>query len=179
VDAKEWEGREFWYGDSVRFPDRKGSEKTKTFYVLGFSPEMSRKDEDVYDYSDAMHDASWFGWFSPQEETVELVARGNFWKHGHNEPLTFVDLREEIRFHCEILEAYEEIRHPKTMLYSWGKDEALAAIKAHKAHGMKFMPNFFGGPPYLSLYRLHDAALGERVRKATLEGFNMVEEEDA
>jgi len=173
VDPKEWEGREFWYGDAVKFPDRKGKEKRETFFVLGLAREVSSDEEHVYDYSDRMKGQDWFGWFSPQEEAVELVERGNFWKYAHGKKTIFADLREEVQFHLDVLEAYDTVTPDKKQIV-WTKEDVLAAIKRGEVHGFTMIGMPIMGPDAVAsihAFRLHEEKLGKKLAKETLKGF--------
>ena len=110
---------------------------------------------------------------------LKLVSRGNVWKYYHNEPLEFADLREEAEFYHNIGRT-KEVRNPKDDLYHWddyaGKVsepvEALQAIKDGLGDSMN-VGSLFGlmSSPRITVYKFLDREVGERVRKATLEGF--------
>ena len=117
------------------------------------------------------------GWHtSANEDDMKLVERGNVWKFYHGEPLQFADIKEEAAFFM-ILGHYEEVRNPKTGYYSWTKDEILEAIKSGIVHSFSLGRGIFefiwDPPTRISAYKFLDTSLGERVRQATIKGFNL------
>lgn len=105
-----------------------------------------------------------------REYELELVERGNVYKHYHNQPLTFKDLREEAEF-AALLQKRDELRNPKYGNYKWTKEDALEAIRTGVGDSMSLGGLF--GVPSISVYRFHDRDLGERVRKETCKGFDL------
>jgi hypothetical protein len=113
------------------------------------------------------------GWnTSASEDDMVLVERGPVWKFFHDEPISFGDIKEEAQF-FESLGHTEEIRNPANGLYSWTKDEVIAAIKSGLAHGFSMGAGFFGSGPHISAKRFKNEDLGRRVAAATLEGFGV------
>ena len=109
------------------------------------------------------------------DEFLVLVERGNVWKYYNDEPISFNGIDEEAAFYMEIGRT-TEVRNPETNLYSWDQNgdhpvQALKAIKNRLGHGMNVSTPFFCSSPQISVYRFLDEEVGERVRKATLEGF--------
>lgn len=107
------------------------------------------------------------------DRDYELVRRGNVWKHYHNEPVTFRSLKEELSFH-QGLGKIQEVRNPKTNLYSWTLEEFLEAVldgivDCMTAGGvLNLIP-----AGTINAMRCEDRDLGERVRKETMTGFNI------
>jgi len=108
-----------------------------------------------------------------EESWVELIERGNVWKYYNNQSLTFADLKEEGDFFSLVGET-EEVRNPANGLYGWTKEEVLEAIKNGEVHGFSVSGGFFGSGPHISARRFKNEELGQRVAKATLEGFGLV-----
>lgn len=111
------------------------------------------------------------GRFMLRESELLLSRRGNVWKYFHNELPAFKDLQEESSFH-KMIGRSKEVRNPKTDLYSWTLEEILEAMKANLVHGFVMSPGLFGNPAKPSAMIFEDQELGERVRKATLAGFD-------
>lgn len=107
-----------------------------------------------------------------RDEDIKEVVRGNVWKLEHGEPLVFADLQEEASF-AKGLGKAREVRNPKSGLYSWTLEEFLAAIKADIVDCMTngIMP--FTTTRRINAYRYEDRDLGERLRQATIKGFDL------
>lgn len=112
------------------------------------------------------------GQIAVNENDLVLIRRGNVWKYFHNEKIEFKDLYEEANF-FKMLGHYKEVPNPKTKLYSWTKDEVLQAIKDGIADCLSLDTGLFDTCLRHSAIRLRDRVLGEKVRKATLVGFNL------
>lgn len=104
------------------------------------------------------------------EADMELVSRGNVWKHFHGEKINFINIEEEARF-FDMIGDTEEVKNPLTGNYSWNKDEVLAAIKVGFAHGMKGHGSFLGGGTVYAI-RFKDEDLGKLVAAYTLTMFH-------
>ncbi len=107
-----------------------------------------------------------------EESWIELIERGNVWKYHNNQPLSFADLKEEASF-FQLVGQAEEMRNPTNGLYSWTKDEVLAAIKVGTVHGFSVSSGFFGSGPHINAQRFKNEELGKRVAQATLKGFGL------
>jgi hypothetical protein len=103
---------------------------------------------------------------SMDEADMTLVKRGNVWKYYHNEPLEFENLVEEIDFFHK-MGHYKEVQNPKTGTYSWELMDVLEAVKRGDVDCIKMA----GSVNSVFAFKMNDRELGERVRKATLSGF--------
>ncbi len=97
------------------------------------------------------------------EPTLKLLRRGNVWKYYHGEPLIFRGLEEELDFFRN-LGHFEEVKNPRTNLFSWDKNEYLSGIIT----GVIDAP-YYGSPfniceERFSAIRFRDEELGARVR---------------
>ncbi|MGB4762445.1 MAG: hypothetical protein WBP12_03785 [Candidatus Saccharimonas sp.] len=102
------------------------------------------------------------------QDSAELVARGNVWRHYHNEPLEFEDINAEAEFFTNIGQT-TEVKNPRSNLYDWTLPEALQALRVGLGHGVTVSPGLFGAGPHVSVRRFHDEELGARVATVTLE----------
>lgn len=105
------------------------------------------------------------GRVSINESQLELVARGNVWKHFNGVKPVFKDLNEEAEFFI-LLGKTREVRNPISGLYSWTKDEILKAIQDGTVDG-------FTGGSRIGTVLFNDRDLGKRVAEATLKGFGL------
>lgn len=161
----------FWEGDKVRvrFPD--GEEHEMTVGNIDYHHmHQKRNDGSPWPFYNVNYERG--GSTSAEESWIELIERGNVWKHFNGEPLVFADLKEEANFFT-IIGQTEEVRNPETELYSWTKDEVLAAIQAGTVHGFSMSSGFFGSGPSISAQRFLDEDLGRRVAAETLKGFSV------
>lgn len=150
----------FWESDIVLF---QGQEKEVA--NLHYEPNDVRYD--IY------LDASRCGWHSMRSESeLTLVRRGMIWKHFHGEAIEFASLEEECRLARTVGET-EDVRNPANQLYKWTKDEVLAAIQAGTADGLGLGQTLMSTNLCHQAIRFTNRDLGERVRKATLEGFGI------
>ncbi len=108
------------------------------------------------------------------DNTMELVRRGNVWNEAHGEKLIFRDLAHEVQFE-QLMSRYDEVRNPRTKLYSWTKEEALGAIKSGLGHGLTvgFGPLDMLSNLRISIMKLHNDEIGQRAREATMKGFGI------
>lgn len=159
----------FWEQDKVRVNHPHFGERIMTVSRIDYYGLHETRDDGspwpIYDvcFSDG-------GTTNSEESWMELIARGNVWKHYNDETLSFSSLQEEADFFKAIGEC-EEVRNPESDLYVWDKDEVLAAIKSGVVHGFS-LSSFFGSEPRINAHRFKDEALGRRVAEATLNGFN-------
>lgn len=128
-------------------------------------------------------DLSTGGTTALRESYLKLVSRGNVWKWYHKKTVTFNDINEEANFYM-LIGRTKEIRNPRLGRYEWENEitpdgkpyprEALQAIENRLGHGLN-VSNLFGilSSPHTSVIRFLDEEVGERVRKATLEGFGL------
>src|SRR5690606_29229846 len=89
------------------------------------------------------------GRIGAEESWIELIERGNVWKYHNNQPLSFIDLKEEASF-FQLVGQTEEVRNPKNSLYSWTRKEVLDAIESGIVHGFSISSGFFGSRPQIS-----------------------------
>lgn len=99
-----------------------------------------------------------------------LIERGLLYKHLNGEELSFTSLQEEIEFAHGLCKV-QELRNPKSGVFSWTKDEILEALKANQAHGMQGFHGLFGSGFSVQAVHFDDPELGERVRLFTLKGW--------
>ncbi len=134
---------------------------------------------------------------------LELVERGNFWRRAHGEPLVFKDLAEESFFAWLSGETEAVPVPPKPLITSWSDqyheellsrlspevraeekakwfdlDLALTWVKNGAAHGIQshqIFEDLYDSRPYVyhSVLRFKNEELGQRVAKATLDGFRV------
>ena len=164
----------FWEGDEVRvhFPNNEYAEQKMTIGRIDYSFMHKRRDNGspwpFYDINLAQG-----GTTSAEESWIELVERGNIWKYYHNEPLSFIDLKEEAHF-FRLIGQTEEMRNPANGIYRWTKEEVLEAIKNGEVHGFFIKGFIFGRGLHIHAMRFKNEELGKRVAQATLEGFGLV-----
>lgn len=125
----------------------------------------------LYDISDKWP-SGWTTWEDGWDEW-ELIERGKVWKYRHGEQIIWKDDAEQARFMTAIGEK-DYVRNPKNNLYSWTKDEALQALRDGIGHGISVGGGLFGSGPHTDVITFRDTALGERIRKLTLQGFSKV-----
>lgn len=129
--------------------------------------------EHLYDISISVRDTGQSaGSTARLAKDIELVQRGNVWRKVHNEPLLFTDINEEASF-ARSMGQTEEMRNPSDGLYRWTKDEVLNAIRNGIVDGFVLSSAFFSAEKFISAMRFKDRDLGERVRRATLDGFEV------
>lgn len=169
----------FWEGDFVKFrPGSKlATDHPEGLQIVGINYEYIGQicDDGVtpmplYRVSEGLKG----GWhMSVGELDLVFVERGPVWKLAHDEPVEFDSLEDEANL-ANMMGRTKELRNPKSGLYSWTKDEVLAAIADGYAHGFSvssgglFVPNTLNHSAVL----FADEDLGRRVAAATLEGFN-------
>jgi hypothetical protein len=168
----------FWEGDVVRFKNpckdvRFGEvHPTKRVIQRVNYHHMTQTCNDgspypFYDVSDSLNG----GWHcSAKEQDLELVERGNVWKHFYGEPLTFADLKEEANFFTSLGHT-TEVRNPANGLYKWTLEEVLQGIRDGIVHGFTMGGGWFGSAPSICATRFHNEELGRRVAAETLKGF--------
>ena len=120
-----------------------------------------------------------------EESRLELVERGNVWKMAHGQKPTFLNLKEEADL-AESMGLTREVRNPADGLYHWSLPEAVEAVRKGIGHsisvGGPLLGGMFGPDPLpaadsdtrstrIQVKRFKDEELGERVRAATIEGF--------
>ncbi|HET8575344.1 MAG TPA: hypothetical protein VFM02_04235 [Candidatus Paceibacterota bacterium] len=161
----------FWEQDKVRvrFPNKWG-EEVMVVDRIDYHHMHEGRDGSPYPFYGVRFLSG--GGPSAAESWMELIERGNVWRYYHDQPLLFADLTEEASF-FQLVGQTEEVRNPKNNLYSWTKDEVLDAIKNGIVHGFSVSSGFFGSGPRINARRFKDEVLGERVARATLEGFGI------
>lgn len=112
-----------------------------------------------------------FGYTSVREEDLELVQRGNFWRHYKGHQKQFSSLEEEAIFAMNSGK-FTELKNPKYNLYRWTKEEVIEQIKKGYAHGFSCFNGLFGSGIHISAVKFDDEELGQRVAQETLKGFN-------
>ena len=114
------------------------------------------------------------GYVAVNESQMKLVRRGNVWKYYNGEKPVFKDIQEEADF-FKMLGHCDEVPNPKTKLYAWTKDEILKAVKDGIVDGFSADHGLFGTMSDIQhrAMRFRDRDLGERVRQATIKGFNL------
>jgi hypothetical protein len=105
-----------------------------------------------------------------RDSEIEVIERGNVWKHFHNEPLAFVDLHEEARFYAGLGQS-KEVRNPRDGMYGWSLVEAMQAIKDDLIDSISVGNIPFAMTSKISATRFENRELGKRLQAATLEGF--------
>ena len=164
----------FWEQDRVRvhFPNAEWGVQEMTIARIDYyHMHDHRNDGSPWPFYDVNFATG--GSTGAEEAWIELLERGNVWKYYNNEPLSFADLKEEADFFALVGQT-EEMRNPANRLYSWTKEEVLEAIKNGTVHGFSVSSGFFGSGPHISAMRFKNEELGQRIAKATLEGFGLV-----
>lgn len=113
------------------------------------------------------------GYVAVRETDLELVQRGNVWKHYHGEKIQFASLEEEVVF-ADMIGQVDEVKNPANDLYVWTLDEVLAAIRDGTADGIAVSNGLFGTSKSTRAKRFRDRDLGRRVATETLKGFKAV-----
>lgn len=173
-----------WEGDIVRLPgeSREGwhpvdpmlsKDPMDHWLVQGINWGWSTNENGYSMRFSTRFEGGYLGHGAFRTENTELIRRGRVWKWYHGEPINWISLEDEASFHY-LLRLTEEVRNPRTNIYSWTKDECLAAIRDNIAHGMSVGNGLFGGGLQPSAVKFKDEGLGERVRQATLAGFHSV-----
>lgn len=163
----------FWEQDKVRvrFPFDGRVEDMTVVRISYRDMYNTRADGSPWPFYDVRYAEG--GQTSAEESWIELVERGNVWKHFHGQALVFADLKEEASFY-QLIGQTEEVRNPKNGYYSWTEDEVLAAIKSGLVHGFSMSSGFFGSGPHISALRFRDENLGKRVAEETMRGFDLL-----
>jgi len=109
-------------------------------------------------------------WYTHAEEPdMELIERGNVWKHYHGQKPQFKNVLEEVGF-FRMLGHYDEVRNPRNGLFEWTFREGLQAVQEGLIDGFSYDVPPLGKPTMVAIKML-DGDLGERFREATLENF--------
>ncbi len=160
----------FWEDDQIeckRFPD--------LHYVTGINYEWmgdTRNDGSpmpIYRVSPTLEGGSYV---SLGDEDLKLVKRGNVYKYFHHYHIEFKNLEEEATFFNRLGHVHE-VRNPETGVYSWTRDQALAALRSGLGHGINVRDGLFGSGRITAVVTYEDKELGERVRLHTLKGFGV------
>ncbi len=115
-------------------------------------------------------DGSTTGTVNVSPGDLNLVERGNLWRHYNGEQPVFNSIEDEVAL-AEVLGLEDEVRNPVSGDYTWSKEQVLAAIQAGTVDGISVCGGFFGSGPTTRGRRFENRELGERVRAKTLEGF--------
>lgn len=110
--------------------------------------------------------SSWF-----KEKDLTLIERGNVWKYYMDEPLSFNDIEDEVKFH-KLMGWYDEVRNPRTSFYYWNFNEIANGIKNNVIDAL-YVSDFIGITSNQCI-KFHDEFLGRKIAKKTLEGFKNV-----
>lgn len=174
----------FWEGDKVRVQGRSRlvvvtnelpESDPELFVIQGIDyPQLDEQTlvgtrYPAYRISSSI-DAGWHT--SASEDDMQLLERGNVWKYYHDEPLQFAGVPEEAQFY-HLLGRTDEVRNPRSNLYSWNINEILEAVQQGIAHGMTGGMSFWSRNPHVFAVRFRDEEVGQKVAKATLEGFGL------
>lgn len=106
-----------------------------------------------------------------REDEIEVLERGNVYKHYNGEPVTFKDLQEEAAFYA-CLGHSTDVRSPVSGNYGWTMKDALQAIKDDLVDSISLQGVPFGmGIKNVRCSRFKDRDLGKRLQAETLKGF--------
>lgn len=158
----------FWPGDVVRSSKHNGEK----LIIRGIDyTNIDSKCHNGSQYPFYNISYSFDDWYTvAREEELELVERGNVWKHYHEEPLEFDTLEEEGRF-FKMIGHTTEVRNPNNNLYDWTLEEALQAIKDGLADAVIVTNTPLINLPVTSVIKYNDSKLGRRIAELTLRGF--------
>lgn len=166
----------FWEGDivSINWSGRNPWKDETRFRVVRIDYEyLGRKRDDgspMPEYTVECERGN-SGMTAVNESDMSIISRGNVWKHFNGEKVEFKDIRQEADF-FSMLGHTNDVRNPACNLYKWTKEEVLQAVRDGIVDGFT-LSSIFGGEPRISAIHFHDRELGERVRKATMSGFDM------
>ncbi len=108
---------------------------------------------------------------SVKESQIKLIERGNVWKYYNNQPLSFINLREEIDFFYSLGQA-RLVLNPRTSYDLWPRAEVISALKKGTVHGVLTPKNLLS-QDFFSVLRFKDETLRQRIAQATLADFNI------
>ena len=186
LEKWEWVGElpqtEFEVGDVVTAVSNDGKRETYRITSIDYAyltPQGMRRcdgtEMPIYQ-SDALDENGkrmWGTSLHQKDSELQLVSRGNIWKHLNKQPLSFDSLEEEALFHSQMCWC-EELRNPATNDYSWQLPAILEAVRNDTADGF-YVSQILNFPKHYVVTRFENRDLGERVRAATMEGFGLVE----
>ena len=104
------------------------------------------------------------------EETFQLVNRGNVWKFRHNEKIDWGSVEEHAKF-LNSLGLAKEVRNPANKLFCWTKEEAVKALQDGLGDCICVGGSLFGSGNSTSVKRFEDRDIGEQIRQKTIDGF--------
>ncbi len=148
----------FWEGDTV---ERTRYGETETLIVVSIDYDKLHDDKMPYVYT-LRHPEQSHRSTGADVSELKLIERGNIWKEEHGEKLYFSSLQEHAAFEKSRGRA-KEVRNPRTDIYKWTLEEALAAVEAGDAHEVTIESG-----QRVSVYRFDDHRLGRRVAELTL-----------
>ena len=155
---RELPDRKYWEGDIVKFQEKK-------MMIVGVDYWDEKK---WYNISDNFG----CGYYKMvQENNIELIERGNIWKHYHNENIEFKDLKDETNFN-KLICKFDNMKNPRNDLYKWTLEETLESIREGYVDGFSVGITPLVGTKDITAIKFHDRELGKRVGEATLKGFN-------
>lgn len=150
---------EFWEGDKVEWT-RDGD--IATVVVVRINYDQLHSGERAL-YTVRHPEESWQT--NADVGELKLIERGNIWKEEHGEKLQFSSLQEEAAY-AKSRGRAKEVLNPRTDIYSWTLEEALAYVAAGDAHEI-----IIEHRQKIFVYRFDDHRLGRRVAEATLAKF--------
>ncbi len=137
----------------------------------------SRNQRPSFSLSDRFRRKMEDGW---NEDELELVARGNFWREEHGQPLRFSGLEDAASFLCDT-NRVQFVRSSKKVV-AWGSlYAAMTQVKRGRGHGILRNKAFTGWSTnvWYRVVRFSDESLGNAIRNMTLgEGFLIPNRED-
>jgi hypothetical protein len=165
-----------WELDYIRMPGRwrdhyKFGRISRIDYNIGDSErEVAYYVDLVDEYRQTGHGSTYVN-----EAELEVVERGNVYKFFNNQPLVFVDLKDEASFFTNIGHS-AEVRHPENGNYGWGLEDVLRAISDDIVDGFAADNDLFSfGHGSLRAMRWRNRELGKRIQQATLNGFGSLD----
>jgi len=110
------------------------------------------------------------GMTTVEPDDLTLVERGNVWKEAHGEPLSFHSLEEQTSFEINMGRS-DEVRNPLTNLYHWTKEDVLQALRDGIVDGFHVGDTF---DKRITARKYHNKEFGDKLRHATLVGFDLI-----
>lgn len=139
---------EYYEGDTVRIITEEVKDVVITgidYYRIGEFCNDGITPMPIYDVKAAGTDS---GPMTRVRETdiVELVARGNYWKLEHGQPLEFNDIQDKIHFYYSIGECIQ-LKSPVSGNYSWSIADIIKGVEDKTIAFIKMSPALFGATP--------------------------------
>lgn len=165
-ESKAWELDEIVFNDEhIRYRD----DEHKLRYVVS---SIDYQEDNLYSVMALDENGEHHFGTNVRESQILGIKRGNVWKMENGVPLEFSSLEEEGGFYRGIGRA-REMKNPKLGIYRWSLEDFLEAVKDDVVDCMTngFAP--FSNQRRISAYRYLDRDIGERLRQATIAGFNI------